>query len=160
MGKMKIWKGYEQEGIHKGIKTLFVKGPKVKTHVVTKFLADNPDCKRLYLGAGRTDIQLIDYPLTLLQYCSENGISVVNEVSYENLDKVPNYLKYDSEVVTIIRIQSPKLQSLKSTDLIKLDTEKAVYIKPIIDFIETLLDDLKGDIFISHDVVLYEEEDE
>jgi len=166
---MKIWKGLEMEGNEKGIMTLFVKDSHPCGEVVMKYLLESPECTRLYLGAGRTDViglfpedsedlakqELLD----LFDYCREEKIKVIVESSLENLENMPEII-FDDCGQVIVRIQDKRLLRLCDQDLIKLDDEKTVRICAREDMEFTSLKDLKDDLFTNTDVILFSNEEE
>lgn len=165
---MKIWKGPEMEGRDKGVMTLFVKDFCVRSLVIKKYLKLNPDCKRLYLGAGRTDTLEL-YPqssrataysqfMELIRYCNKNRIPIIMEVSYENLKRVDKQILNMLDQI-IVRLFDKSLKELGDSDCIKLDDDETVYVTELIHMKKTDLSTLNGDLF-SVDVTLYSDEQE
>lgn len=154
----KVWKGRELEGEDKGIMTMFVECPKVEGDTILKYLKQHPDCKRLYLGAGRVDVTYAEELEVLTDYCSVNNIPIVVETDIKGLDSMPDDL-FDLCDQTIVRIMNPRLKLLASTDCIKVDTTKDVYVKPLGEMINTSLKELHGDTFET-DTLIFEYKEE
>lgn len=153
---MKIWLGPELEGTDKHIKTLFVKGETIDGQQVLEILMLQKGIKRLYLGAGRTDVKNLINEITLVSYCVKNEIKIVTECSIGNLYNLP-YSLYSTDI--IVRIDCELLEELMMTDKIKIDTGSNVYIKELGQMIHTSLKDLDGDIF-KQDTVIYNDEED
>lgn len=165
---MKIWKGPEMEGPNKDIMTLFVKDESLSGEAVIRYLKQNPDCKRVYLGAGRTDVKALwptndEYTANeemceMFRYCNEHDITTILETSVQGIRECPENL-WDQINEVVIRVHDDSLGNANLTDYIKLDTNQSVYICKIQDMIHTDLKTLSKDVF-SVDVVLFNDEKE
>ena len=155
---IKIWKGKELEGVDKGVQTMFVSGSTIYCTKIIEFLEQHPDCKRVYLGGGRIDVEeIFDYN-KLADYTSKKKIDIVLECSYEGLKTLPRIL-FDSTDKLIVRMYNELLGLLSSSDQVKVDTGKNVYIVEMGQMIHTDLNDLNKDMFAS-DVLVYDESEE
>lgn len=153
MSKLKVWIGPELEGIDKGKITMFVKSTHPNTAYVIDYLKDNPECKRLYLGAGRTDV--IEYPIPLFDYCDDNYIDVVIETTPANLKYIPQEISNSYPI--IVRFEAPELTSITNADFIKVDTFSKVYISRVDLTVHTDLSTLRGDMF-NEDRIIFDGE--
>lgn len=152
---MKVWKGIELEGSMKGKMTMFAKGEVIEGLIVVDLLDQNPDCKRLYLGAGRVDtLQIQDLQL-LASYCACNEIMVTHETSLANLAKVTDTILTEADE-TIVRIFDTNFDKLSSLDTIKIDSGKHVFTADLMEMVHTDLSTLNVDMFKDVDVLLYE----
>lgn len=155
---LKIWKGKELEGIDKGTQTMFVSGSTLYCGKIVEALALHSDCKRVYLGGGRIDVEEIFGYDELVRYTAIKKINIVVECSYEGLKTLPRCLFEDTDKL-IVRMFDELLQHLSSTDQIKVDTGKKVYIAELGTMIFTDLKNLNKDMF-SSDVLVYDESEE
>jgi hypothetical protein len=153
---MKIWKGVELEGEDKGVVTLFVKGITIECRRVVDILKMHTDCKRVYLGGGRTDVEEIFECAAMSSYCSANSIDIIVETSVVGLSKMPEEL-FDDATQIITRIDEAMFDKLSTTDLIKIDSGKDVHVIAKGNMIPTNLDTLNVDMF-STDVLIYDDE--
>jgi hypothetical protein len=153
---LKIWIGPELEGYEKGQLTLFVKGDRPHTNYVVSLLAEHRECKRIYLGSGRTDV--VEFSDNLLHYCYENGISVVVETSPPGIKNIP--CTYRELCRIIVRVDIPDYEDVNypGQTYLKLDTERVVRIIQSSEMIHTDLADLEGDMF-KQDKFLFEIKD-
>lgn len=155
---MKIWKGPEKEGQFQGLMTMFVKAESLDAKSVIPFLKQHPDCKRLYLGAGRRDLKKVVNSYELYEYCSTFEITIILEVSWEQYCETPIEI-LDLADQKIIRICSPKLHRLRSGDMVKIDNRYAsVSTIEVGSMTKTWLADFKDDTF-SCDEIIYEEKE-
>lgn len=144
MGKMKVWIGPELEGYDKGVLTMFVKAEKPNPEYLTDYFYDNPECKRLYLGAGRTDTK--EFPIALFDFCDDNNITVVIETTPSGLKYIPEEIRESYQI--ILRFDAPEAANmLCGVDLLKVDTMDMVYICEVNNTIQTDLETLYGDSF-------------
>jgi hypothetical protein len=165
---MKLWKGKEMEGPDKGIMTLFVKDNYLGSEIVLSMLEESPECKRLYLGAGRNDIMGL-WPSddktaykgykALLKYCKVNKVKIILECSLPSIRKIPDIIWEESDQ-HIIRIEHIGLLDVEVDDLIKLDYSNNVRMIEINHMIHTDTTELKDDIFPSADIILYNDEED
>lgn len=157
---VKIWEGPEMEGSDTEVMTMFVKAKELPSNQIGAWLLDKKDIKRLYLGAGRTDVVSIGNKQTfesLIRFCELNNIKIVCEVSVTGFKNLPVELH---EVPLIVRIQDSSLEGfLTMSDSIKIDTESNVYVCKLNEFIGTNLVTLNKDLF-SCDEVLFSDEEE
>jgi len=166
---MKIWKGPEMEGKDKDEMTMFVQGTVLDQNRVITTLKENPDCKRLYLGAGRVNM-ISTFGVSkgeveplgivkLVRYCKATEIKIIVETSLQGFDYIPDVLFDESDQI-IVRILDNRLNGLRETDYIKIDTKKAVHIAEIQDMVSTDLISLNKHLQFNVDTVLYEDKDE
>lgn len=154
---MKIWIGPEMEGKNKGELTMFVSAETISQQdevVIMDLLKEHPDCKRLYLGAGRVSLLYIDSK-DLQEFCKSSNIKIILEISYQFLARTIRYLNIESDQL-IVRFHKNDMNTLKNCDMIKLDDGKEVRTVEIEDMVVTNLSTLKQDTF-DVDVVLYED---
>jgi len=150
---MKVWIGPELEGVDKGKLTMFVKSEYPRTEYITDYLLDNSECKRLYLGAGRTDVK--EFPMALFDYCDDNNINVVVESTPAGIKYLPEQVLKSYYIV--MRIEVPEAEQLTLGDYVKIDTFKNVRIIDFHSMIHTGLEDLYGDMFEA-DKIIYDGE--
>lgn len=148
--EMKIWIGPELEGYDKGKLTMFVKAKKILATPIIAELEKNPECWRLYLGAGRTDTEVHSVPL--FNYCLKHEIEVVVETSTAGIKLLPEYAL--SSLKLIMRIDIPIAEQLAGRNYLKLDTGKNVKVIQFCDMVHTGLEDLEGDTFINDTVLV------
>ena len=153
---MKAWIGREMEGDSIGVLTLFVSGVIIEGDTVIKLLKQYPECKRLYLGGGRVDINSVLHLRNLLNFTDHDMDEVVVEVGFENYNKLPELLADEADRV-IVRIDHPVFDLLDGVDVIKLDDGKKVHTIGLSKMIETDLEDLDKDLF-KQDMLLYDDE--
>lgn len=149
--KTKIWIGPELEGYDKGTLTMFVKTKGIMPCSILSELERHPECKRLYLGAGRTDV--IKFNEYLIMRCVTLGIEVLVETSVAGLKSIPEYVLEYANI--ILRMDIPIAEKLVRADCLKLDTGKNVYVVEIDEMKHTNLDELDGDTF-SADTVIFD----
>jgi hypothetical protein len=157
---MKVWMGPEMEGKNKGELTMFVKSKSIGWLGVSKIMSllrQNPLCKRLYLGAGRTNTIFIANNLHLREFCSKQNIKIIIEANIESFRSCVGNFKIADQV--IIRFYKTNLSTLKNCDMIKLDDGKEVLTVELIDMVSTDLNTLDKDTF-SVDKVLYDSDKE
>lgn len=145
---LRIWKGPEMEGNQIGIMTLFVCSDReVDTKQLIGIIAQNPDVRRIYFGAGKHSFEGVTSWRDLYDYLFVRSLDVVMEVGpmqmrdmiarYDNLITtfiVSNYdmpftynnvqFKTDNNnTVTIFNASSQtSLQTLKDNNLFTCDT--------------------------------------
>lgn len=151
--KMKVWIGPELEGVDKGKLTMFVKSEYLRTEYITDYLLDNSECKRLYLGSGRTDVK--EFPMALFDYCDDNNIEVVVESTPAGIKYLPEQILESYQV--IMRIDVPEAEQLTLIDCVKVDTGKNVRMIQFKDMIHTGLETLNGDLYDA-DKIIYDGE--
>lgn len=169
---MKIWKGPEMEGPDKGAMTLFIKDEYPSGLYIIDMLDENPECTRLYLGAGRTDViglwptqpngsteEATNEFGKLIRHCNKKKIQVVMEVSLEGYAKVPDFVFEECDQI-IVRIQNKLLNDLRDSDCIKVDDEKNVRVISLGNMHKTTLDTLYDNIFTDVDIILFNNEEE
>lgn len=153
MSKLKVWIGPELEGEDQGRITMFVKAEYPKSDYVIDYLMDYPECKRLYLGAGRTDVK--EFPMSLIDYCDDNRIDIVVETTPAGLKYLP-LLVLDSYYI-ILRMEVPEVEKLQGVDYMKIDTFKNVHICKLDRMTRTSLEELFGDTF-NEDKIIFDGE--
>lgn len=102
---MRIWIGEEQEGMFKGIPTLFVETTHLwndKQELVFKSL-EKHNIKRVYLGAGRTDCIFIENCSKFVARCYGLGIEIIQEMSITNAFLLYPEVAEEAEVILTIR---------------------------------------------------------
>lgn len=153
---MKVWKGKELEGVNKGVMTLFVKDSQIDGNQISEFLVAHPECKRVYLGAGRLDIIEQERFDILDAYCCAKNINIIVECSLNGFKLLPESIHTNAHEI-IVRFMDEHLELLDSCDVIKIDTGTNVYTVEMLNMIHTDLKTLQGDTFES-DLVLYDTE--
>jgi len=92
---MKLWVGKEQEGIHKGFKTLFVGSDKVTYKDIEKYVKEF-NVSQIYFGAGictKINYQVVDSVLNKFRH---SGLTITLEVDINQLSKIPRHILLDS----------------------------------------------------------------
>jgi hypothetical protein len=156
---MKIWKGKELEGVDKGVQTMFVSGSTLFGNMLLSFLPNHTDCKRLYLGGGRVDVEECFHVDELMAYCDKHKIDVIMETSFMGFVKHTDRELLAKVDKTIVRIDQKLFDMLSSTDQLKIDSGKNVYTVELEKMIHTDLSTLNKDMFAS-DVLVYDESEE
>ena len=151
---MKIWKGPEMEGKDKGILTLFFKtsSPDDDLDKILETIQKHPECRRLYFGAGKLDVT--HYVISLFYHIRANDYTIIFETTPQNLKFVP----IDNIHEVVLRND---LNIEDNIDYHKIKP-KIEYGKNVIMYsgdIYTGLENLKNNIYIDKDIVLYNEED-
>ena len=91
---MKLWIGREQEGIHKGLKTLFVGSDKVTYKDIEKYVREFK-ASQIYFGAGictKINYQVVNSVLNKFRH---SGLIVTLEVDINVLSKIPRHILLD-----------------------------------------------------------------
>lgn len=113
----RVWKGPELEGFSKGIITLFVEGVIVDGLEVCKYLNENTDCKRVYLGAGGKGLTCISNTSDLITYCQRYNISIIVELIMGQLYLCNSDLLENSHVIlTCNGYESNLINEFKTDD--------------------------------------------
>lgn len=156
---MKIWKGTELEGVDKGVQTMFVSGSTLFGKTLLNFLPEHTDCKRLYLGGGRIDVEEFFQVDELIEYCDKHKIDVILETSFTGFVRHTDRELLEKADKCIVRIDQKLFDTLSSTDQIKIDSGKSVYTVELEKMIHTDLATLNKDMFAS-DVLIYDERED
>lgn len=118
---MRLWEGIEREGIKFGVKTLFVESNRLTCDdlYLIQAKAKERGISRLYLGAGKVDVQTIhSFWVEILK-----GYEVVVETTPQNLHCLYHVEHFDSVVlrndigVSNYQNITPKIDNGKSVTL-------------------------------------------
>lgn len=151
---VRIWKGPEMEGTKVGIMTLFVCADKVvETKVIIQKLAENPDIRRVYLGAGKHSFEGVTWWQALYDYCFPRSIEIVMEVGWQQLREM--ITKYDNLITTFIVVNYDMPFTYNNLQF-KTDNNKMVTIFNASS--QTSLETLKSNNLFTCDTMLFEEE--
>ena len=125
---IRAWIGPEREGYAKGIETIFYEDDIIDCHEVVDLLAKYPQCKRVYLGAGRVRPKQIFNTNELDLYSQATKTEVVIEFDiYSSLVQFipsswttiavcqvkPTYIKTDDyKTVNVYKLDNPEVTDL------------------------------------------------
>lgn len=121
----KVWIGPEMEGTCKNEQTLFVCSDRIiQTTEVVRWLDVYSECKRVYLGAGRTSFTDFDDRELFFQYIQKKGINVLIEVNIEQYSNYKYLLDKDYPITVIFTclLETPT----KTNIIFKTDDYKMV----------------------------------
>lgn len=91
---MKLWVGKEQEGIHRGWKTLFVGSYKITYKDIEKYINEFK-VSQVYFGAGicsKINYQVVNLVLNKFRH---TGLTITLEVDINQLSKIPKHILLD-----------------------------------------------------------------
>jgi len=155
---MKCWIGEELEGSDKGILTLFVSGITVQSSIILRVIKDT-ECKRIYLGAGRLDFCEVLNSKLLIDYCRNNDTQLIVETSLSALKySFQNTKLFEDATQIIVRFDEDIINKIGEDDIIKIDTKTDVFLISKKNMINTDLQDLKCDMFIT-DKLVYDDKE-
>ena len=145
----RVWKGPELEGFGKGVLTLFIEGTFIDGKEVCRFIAENLDCLRVYLGAGGRGITNITNLSHLVSYCKDNNINLVTEImAYQLNAEITELLKNSHVILTVSG------DNCSFIDQFKTDDYKLVKVHDLSNFANTDLSTLSDGLF-NVDTLLY-----
>ena len=151
---LRIWKGPEMEGAKVGIMTLFVCSDKIiKSKTVIQMLAENPDIRRVYFGAGKHKFKGSNQWQQLYDYCFTRSIEIVIEVVQ---DELRDFVEaYDNLITTFIVVDYDVPFTYNNLQY-KTDNNTVVNVYNVCA--QTSLDTLKDNNLFTCDTMLLEEE--
>lgn len=91
---MKLWVGKEQEGVHKGMKTLFVGSPEITYKQIENSMKEFK-VVQIYFGAGictKINYQVVNSVLNKFRH---TGLLVTLEIDINELSKIPRHILFD-----------------------------------------------------------------
>lgn len=154
---MKLWIGYEKEGMHKGIYTLFIGHSTIQIAKIKNVIKKEPKIKQLYFGAGKCSCInqavvkqcLIEFPKMLITL--EVRLVTFNTIDPSLYNKVHFILTLnDHNLLLLKQINKTKVQlKLQSVEY----DEKILMIQKANKFEYVNMDELqdktyKGDIVL------------
>lgn len=124
---MTIWRGIEQEGKHVGELTYFVESNMLTKRIVEIICEHVPKGSRLYIGAGRQDIEFIHDYEEIVSIFEKQNYTITWEQSFSNSGMCILYQFPNCEYVFTMRyLNIPKNVSFKTDNYKELNMYEQV----------------------------------
>ena len=121
--KYDFWIGKEVEGRLKGVKTLFIVSDKNIKDIEVR--AQKHNISHLYFGAGNQSI-VRDFDTII--YLTKKGYYVTLEVLINEINTVPLAVIKNKDIHIILTIKNNIIDIIKSTDSLKFEGKKNIFI--------------------------------
>lgn len=134
MTSTRAWIGPEREGYAKGITTIFYENPVIDGFEVVELLSKYPECKRVYLGAGRVRPQQLLNVDVLEQYSQATKTEVVIEFNIHD-DWLLDFVPSTWTTIGVCRIKPTYLKTddYKTVNVYKLDKSELTDLQDLSD---------------------------